>query len=41
MKDYKIYRIIKGVLKHVRTVQATSAWYVKLNLGECVFGIFN
>ena len=38
LKTYKVYKVIKGNLKLMRKVATISAWHVKLNLGECVFG---
>jgi hypothetical protein len=38
LQSYQIYKVIKGNLKFIRTVASISAWHVKLNYGECVFG---
>lgn len=38
LKVYKIWKFINGVKTHVRNVAAASAWDVKLNGGEWVYG---
>lgn len=38
MTSYQIYKVTKDKLIPTRVVAANSAWDIKLNLGECVFG---
>lgn len=38
LQTYQIYKVSNGNLIKTRKVAAKSAWNIKLNLGECVFG---